>query len=223
VTTNWLWSFGDGTTFTTTAITNISHIYTNAGVYFIGLTATGPGGSVLLTNSAFVTATNLVPVAIFSGTPTNVFALQSVIFTNSSTGNGLTNWIWNFGDGTAVTNLAGTNVVHAYASSASSPYTVGLTVNGPGGSSTTNRTGYIVVKAPPTIGTVTLTNGQFIVSGTNGLAGQQYRILTSTNITLALANWTPVWTNVFTAPNGGYNYTNSSVTNNASFFILVSP
>jgi autotransporter-associated beta strand protein len=224
VTTNWFWSFGDGTTFTTTASTNVSHIYTNAGIYNVGLTATGTGGTVGLTNTAYITATNLIPVAIFSGTPTNIFASQSVTFTNSSTGNALTNWIWNFGDGSApVTNLTGVNITHAYASTLSSPYTVSLTVNGPGGSSTTNRTGYIVVLSQPSIGTVALSGGKLVLSGTGGPVGQLYRILSTNNVAAPLATWPAVFTNTFTSPSGNYSYTNSAPTNSASFFIMVSP
>jgi hypothetical protein len=37
-----------------------------------------------------------------------------------------------------------------------------------------------------------------------------------------MASWTPVWTNVFAA-DGSYSYTNSPLTNAASYFRLVSP
>ena len=83
-------------------------------------------------------ATILPPVASFTGTPTNVFATQSVAFTDASSGN-ITNWVWTFGDGNSVTNTSG-NVSHAYA--AAGTYTVSLTVNGPGGANTTNQIGY---------------------------------------------------------------------------------
>jgi hypothetical protein len=39
---------------------------------------------------------------------------------------------------------------------------------------------------------------------------------------LPLASWTPLFTNLF-ATDGSYSYTNSSVTNTASFFQVVSP
>jgi hypothetical protein len=68
-----------------------------------------------------------------------------------------------------------------------------------------------------------LLGGQLILSGTNGVPGAQYRILTSATVTNALANWTPVWTNSFAPVTGNYSYTNSAPTNGASFFILVSP
>jgi hypothetical protein len=61
-----------------------------------------------------------------------------------------------------------------------------------------------------------------VFSGTNGPAGAQYRILTSTNLSLPLTDWTPVATNVF-APDGSYSYTNVSELNSAGYFLLVSP
>jgi hypothetical protein len=65
-------------------------------------------------------------------------------------------------------------------------------------------------------------DGNLVFSGTNGPAGAQYRILTTTNVALPLAEWTPVWTNVFAA-DGSYSYTNTPGANAAGFFLLVSP
>jgi hypothetical protein len=42
------------------------------------------------------------------------------------------------------------------------------------------------------------------------------------DVALPLPGWTPVVTNTF-APDGSYRYTNSSVTNTAAFYRLVSP
>jgi len=158
-------------------------------------------------------------IAAFSGTPTNIFATQFVTFTTASTGT-ITNWIWSFGDGSSVTNVSNASVNHAYANVGT--YTVSLTVRGPAGSSTTTRTSYIVASPSPTIGNSQMSNGQFILSGSNGPAGVQYRILGTTNLALPLASWTPLFTNVF-ATDGSYSYTNSSSANSASFFQLVSP
>jgi autotransporter-associated beta strand protein len=160
------------------------------------------------------------PVAGFSGTPTNIFVTQSVTFTDASTGS-ITNWVWNFGDGHSVTNTSNASVVHAYA--AAGTYTVSLTVSGAGGSNTDTQVNYVVVKPKVVIGGVTVTaNGKLVFSGTNGPVGQEYRILTTTNVAMPLGSWTPVWTNVFGA-NGSYNYTNTPGVNPAAFFLLVSP
>jgi hypothetical protein len=79
-----------------------------------------------------------------------------------------------------------------------------------------------VVSTTPTLGNVRLSGGSLIMSGANGTPLAQYRILTSTNVALPLASWTPVVTNAFAA-DGTYSYTNTAATNNAGFFILVSP
>jgi len=79
-----------------------------------------------------------------------------------------------------------------------------------------------VVTSPPTLGSVMLSGGSLIMSGTNGTPFAQYRILSSTNVATPLASWLPIWTNTFSAT-GGYSYTNSPLTNRASFFRLVTP
>ncbi len=158
------------------------------------------------------------PVAGFSGAPTNLFVTQTVTFTDTSTGS-ITNWVWNFGDGNAVTNTSNASAPHAY--SATGSYTVSLIVSGAGGSNTGTLANYVVVKPKTVIGGLTLSGGNLVFSGTNGPAGEQYRILTATDVSLPLVNWTPVWTNVFAA-DGSYSCTNTPA-NPDAFFLLVSP
>ena len=76
--------------------------------------------------------------------------------------------------------------------------------------------------APVTISGGAISGGMFVISGTNGVPGAQYRILETTNAALAITNWTPVWTNVFGA-GGSFSYTNTPGVNPAGFFLLVSP
>jgi autotransporter-associated beta strand protein len=159
------------------------------------------------------------PVARFSGSPTNIFVSQTVTFTDASTGS-ITNWVWNFGDGNSVTNSSNASVNHIY--NATNTYTVSLTVNGTGGSSLATSNNYIVVKPKVAIGKPVLSGGSLILSGVNGPAGQQYRILTSTNVALPLVSWTPVYTNMFNS-DGSFGYTNTPLTGKAGFLILVSP
>jgi PKD repeat protein len=171
-----------------------------------GLQLSGPGATLLPT------------VASFTASPANVFVTQSVAFTDTSSGN-LTNWVWNFGDGNSVTNTSG-STTHAYA--AVGTYTVSLTANGPGGSSTTNVVGAVTAYAGLTLGSPVLSVDGLTFGGTGGIPDAQYRILTSTDVTLPLANWTTVATSTF-ASDGSYSYTQSSLTNTASFFLLVTP
>jgi autotransporter-associated beta strand protein len=79
-----------------------------------------------------------------------------------------------------------------------------------------------VAQAPVTISGGAISGGMFVISGTNGVPGAQYRILETTNAALAITNWTPVWTNVFGA-GGSFSYTNTPGVNPAGFFLLVSP
>ena len=169
--------------------------------------------------SITVMSASSAPVAGFSGSPTNLFVTQTVTFTDSSTGS-ITNWVWSFGDGNVVTNTSNASVPHTYAAAGS--YTVGLTVNGAGGSSNSTLANYVVVKPRAALGGVTLTGREMVFSGASGPAGQPYRLLTAANVALPLTNWTPVWTNVF-APDGSYSRTNALGTNAAGFFLLVSP
>jgi PKD repeat protein len=213
-------------THTTDALSEGVNFVTFTGVHIAGGTLNvdvsgnvDTGGSAIIEGAQIQLVSYDPPVAAFSGSPTNLFATQSVTFADASTGN-ITNWIWSFGDGASTTNVSNASVNHTYASVGT--YAVSLTVNGSAGSSTTTRTGYIVASPNPTIGSTQISNGQFILSGSNGPAGVQYRILGTTNLALPLASWTPLFTNVF-ATDGSYSYTNSSLTNAASFFQLVSP
>jgi PKD repeat protein len=104
---------------------------------------------------------------------------------------------------------------------AAGDYTVTLTVNGPGGSSIVTLADYIVTSPAPAIG-AGRSGGLFTLSGANCPPGAQYRILTSTNVALPLADWTPVLTNTFTS-SGTFSFTNPATTTGAGFFRLISP
>lgn len=135
------WDFGDGGTSTEQ---NPSHTYTEAGVYTVSLTVTGPGGSDTETKSDYITVTvPPAPVAGFSTNVTNGDEDLLVTFADSSSGN-ITSWLWNFGDGTT---SAEQNPSHTYTDAGT--YTVTLTVTGAGGSDTEMKENYITV-VPPT-------------------------------------------------------------------------
>jgi PKD repeat protein len=215
--TGYYWTFGDGGTLATNNLVNISYTYSTPGTYTNILSAINSG----VTNNA--TNVNAIvvyspAVAGFGGTPTNGFGPLQVVFTNSSTGT-ITNWVWNFGVGSSVTNSSGVNVTNTYAVG---QYTVALTVSGPGGTNTSTQTSYITVKPQAVLGKPMIQSGNFIFSGTNGPAGVQYSILSSTNVATALASWTPLVTNTFNN-DGTYSFTYASPTNKARFFRLKSP
>jgi PKD repeat protein len=74
IVTNWFWNFGDGATSNTYTTTSVTHTYTNAGIYTVRETVTGPGG----TNTS--TQTNLITIL----TPFQAWQLQYFGSTNSS-------------------------------------------------------------------------------------------------------------------------------------------
>jgi PKD repeat protein len=167
---------------------------------FIGYFLLYPNGSETFTRATSVTTPT---VSSIGGTVTNGFSPLPVSFTNSSSGS-ITNWVWNFGDGTIITNTTGATVIHTY--SVAGNYSVTLTVYGPGGSNSITLASYIVA-SPKAL----------IIGGTNGPVGVEYRILKSTN----LVAWIPVFTNTI-LNDGSYAYTNAA-TQGSAFFELVSP
>ncbi|MCU0786541.1 MAG: hypothetical protein MUF81_21350, partial [Verrucomicrobia bacterium] len=50
--------------------------------------------------------------------------------------------------------------------------------------------------------------GNLVLSGTNGTPGYTYTVVSATNVTLPMASWTPVATNVFDG-SGNFSYTNT--------------
>jgi PKD repeat protein len=92
--------------------------------------------------------TTAPPVAEFSATPTVACPGNTITFTSLSSGT-IATYNWSFGDGATSTSAGPT---HAYATPG--PYSVSLTVNGPGGSNTESKTNYVTIPAVPTSGFV---------------------------------------------------------------------
>jgi uncharacterized repeat protein (TIGR01451 family) len=144
----YLWTFGDGSTSTAT---NPTHVYTQAGVYTVTLTASNEGSSDTLTRTHYITATE-TPVAGFSADPLTGTVPLTVTFTNSSTG--ASTYFWDFGDGSSFI-IPDSSFTHVYTQAG--VYTVTLTASNEGLSDTLTRTGYITVTDIPITG-LTLTN-----------------------------------------------------------------
>ncbi len=143
---SFIWDFSDGTTIKTTD-SSISHTYTNSGFYLPKVILQDSSGcqvpitgtdtiKVLTVQSNFAAATNTLCDA------------GNVTFNDSSISNDvLTNWKWNFGDGT--TSLQ-QNPTHYY--TAPGLYTVNLAVSTTNGCmDTITKIGYIKVAARPDI------------------------------------------------------------------------
>ncbi len=150
--TAWLWSFGDGATSTEQ---HPVHTYTAPGTYTVSLTATNAGGSSTESKTDYITVMAPPPVADFSANVTVGPAPLTVHFTDTSAGE-ITAWLWNFGDNTTATTR---DAIHTY--EAIGVYTARLTITGPGGNDTTERT--IIVTSPET-------DAAFTASVTAGVA-----------------------------------------------------
>jgi hypothetical protein len=134
----------------------------------------------------------------------------------------------------SVANVTGTTTIHLISYSGSDPYTgLALAPLPPGysGSLVDNAgsidlTVNVAPTTPPTIRKILIVGGQLIISGTNNVgasgAGGGYQILTSTNVSLALANWT-VLTNGNFDINGNFSSTNAIGTSRTQYFILRLP
>ncbi|MGB9926845.1 MAG: PKD domain-containing protein [Methanosarcina sp.] len=129
------WTFGDGNNSTEK---DPVHTYNKSGRYTVTLTATNENGTNVLTKTGYIAVSNSVTGA-FSAFPTSGPAPLRVSFTDSSTGSP-TDWKWNFGDGNTSTEK---NPVYVY--NKTGVYTVSLTVNNQGSSSTETRPRYITV------------------------------------------------------------------------------
>jgi PKD repeat protein len=105
------------------------------------------------------------PVASFTANQTFGPASLPVQFTDTSLGDNITQWSWNFGDGGNATDQ---NPVHVY--TVPGTYTVSLEVTNAGGSNTSTRTGYIMVFDPAPLADFTATP----TSGGEPLAVQFY-------------------------------------------------
>jgi PKD repeat protein len=180
---------------------------------YIGYFTVATNGTMTFTRAATVAAPTISSVA---AAVTNGFSPFQVVFGDATSGT-ITSYVWNFGNGTIITNTTGASVTNTYATSGN--YTVTLTVYGPGGSSTKTLGSYVVASPTPKLSQFTVNGSSLVISGTNGPAGVQYRILTATNLTSA--TWTAVLTNTVSS-SGIYGFTNS-MTKPAAYFRLVSP
>ena len=128
---------------TTDALTPVSFTYTNIGIYSVLMRANlAGGGNVALTKTNYITVNGLKFAAV--GATTNL-APMAVTFTNQSIG--MSNYVWNFGDGQTSTSA---NPVNVYTNAGT--YTVTLTGVFNGVTTSLARTSYIVANPAPVAG-----------------------------------------------------------------------
>ena len=124
--TRWDWQFGDGER---SSLQNPTHLYRQAGIYSVTLTASNAAGSSTFSQSVTV-PNSPAPTANFEARESDG---REVLFRDTSTG-GPTSWDWDFGDGQGSQEQ---NPTHRYA--ATGTYTVRLTVGNLVGRSSTTQ------------------------------------------------------------------------------------
>ena len=134
--------------------------------------------------------------------------------------NDITNWNWDFGDGSTSTDQ---NPTHAYASAGSfTPILMAVNSLGklfPGSGPS------ITASPPPFIASFSFTGTNLVIHGANGVSGLTYYVLTSTNLVLPLSQWTPVAINAWNA-DGNFSLTVTNAVDQfvpGQFFILQVP
>ena len=78
----------------------------------------------------------------------------------------------------------------------------------------------VVTNTTPRIGQMSLAGNAFIFSGSNGVPGNVYYVLASTNLSQPIANWTRALTNTFDA-NGNFGFTNNIIGGQPQVFYLL--
>lgn len=145
--TNYYWNFGDGNETTSSVLVNISHTYSNPGVYTVTHSVTS-SNSKTASSVKTVTVTDRSPVANFYITTSKLVPKTLIGFCSSSydpdTGDNITSYSWNFGDGTTG---SGSYVQHAYARDGR--YAVTLTVKDNFGKTSTKSVIISVITPKP--------------------------------------------------------------------------
>jgi PKD repeat protein len=140
------WVFGDAN-ITTTGVANITHTYIQNGTYTVSLTVNGTqaGQNITATETKtdYITVYDSKPKAEFYATPTSGTAPLTVNFTDNSTSyDGITSWLWGFGD---ESNSTEQNPTHNYTTAGR--YNVTLTITEQDGdTSTIIKENYITVQ-----------------------------------------------------------------------------
>jgi autotransporter-associated beta strand protein len=122
-------------------------------------------------------------------------------------------------DGDSFQLFVATNYVGSFSSIVPATPGPGLTWDLTG---LTNGTVRVVAPAGPNISGLTFSGGNIVLNGTGGVANAQYRVLTATDVTLPVANWTTIHTSNFDG-SGNFSFTNGAPVDPKRFYRVVTP
>jgi hypothetical protein len=125
------WDFGDGAT---SDEQNPTHTYAAHGDYVVTLTVTGPGGTDAETQTVSVKPP--APVASFTAEPPSGTVPLTVLLTSTSTGF-IDTTVWDLDADGVFDDATGPTATQTFTTAGD--HTVGLSVTGPGGTSTTSQ------------------------------------------------------------------------------------
>lgn len=133
----WQWDFGDGNS---SEEQNPSHVYETEGGFTVTLVVSGPGGSDSEIKTDYIRVLPVsIPLAEFSADKTVGFTPFSAQF-NDLSGGEISSRQWDFGDGETGSEQS---PLHEYKTEGD--FDVTLTVNGPGGTDSVEKKGFITV------------------------------------------------------------------------------
>jgi len=142
------WDFGDGDTLSGEGLTEVSHIYTQPGVYTVRLTVTDDGGATTSTTALVTVAPATTPTATLNG-PDDAEEGDTVAFaaTLAPAATGPLSFAWDFGDGTPTVTTSEPYTAHLFPDDGA--FTVSLVITDAAGA--THRATHLltVTNAPP--------------------------------------------------------------------------
>ena len=139
--TSYSWDFGDGGTSTSSTPTHIYNTSGNFDVKLIVSAGVGCADTIIVTNAV---KAGTRPTAQFSGSPLDICANTAVVFNDASSGNPITDWYWDFGDGGTTSGVQ--NPSHMY--NDTGRFNIMLVAYNFGCTDTIIKVNYIHVKPP---------------------------------------------------------------------------
>jgi len=123
--------------------------------------------------------------------------------------------------------VVGSGVTNAAYLDATAPlgtnYYIVASVNPNGSTNSLPVSAIVTLTTPPQINSSLVLNGRFILNGSGGTPGHPYHVLASTNVSLPLAQWTPLVTNNFDAY-GNFAWTNAmNLSVPQQFYLILVP